>query len=99
MTFRGFALTFAAALLLGMAGQAAAKDKLITVKGCAHFAPPACTLIGSGANTYSLSGGSPPVPTGVGVTVVGIKAGDVSICFATPLKVVKWSRNRMRCPQ
>ena len=57
MTFRGFALTFAAALLLGMAGQAAAKDKLITVKGCAHFAPPACTLIGSGPNTYSLSGG------------------------------------------
>jgi len=33
------------------------------------------------------------------VTVVGIKTGDVSICFATPLKVVKWSRNRMRCPQ
>ena len=99
------ALVLGAALLAGFATQAdAAKAKkpkvaTITLMGCARAAPPFCTIMSSGAQTYSLIGASPPVPVNVGVTVVGVKDGDVSPCFATPLKVIKWSRNRLRCPQ
>ena len=101
MLRQGFALALGAGLLVGMAGHAdAAKsaNSFIVLRGCAHYQVPACTIISSGGHTYSLVGASPPVPLNVGVTVVGTKSGDIGICFAPSIKVVKWSRNRMRCP-
>jgi len=106
MLRQGFALALSAGLLLGMVGHAdaakrakGAKTATITVSDCTRWAPPFCTMIGSGPQTYWLQGGSPAVPLNVGVTVVGVKTGDVSLCFGTPLKVLKWSRNRLRCPK
>ncbi len=61
-------------------------------------AGPVCETISYRGKTYVLNSASPPVPVKVGVTVVGIIAGDISICEDTPLRVIKWSRNRMRCP-
>jgi len=39
------------------------------------------------------------VPVNVGVTIVGVQSGDISVCFGVPIKVLKWSRNRMVCPK
>ncbi len=88
-----------AGFLFVIAAPANAANSFIVIKGCAHWAPPFCTNIGQGGNTYSLLGASPPVPLNVGVTVVGTKSGDLSLCFGIPIKVIKWSRNRMRCPK
>ncbi len=96
------AFALAAGFVVGIAGHAdAAKrsNSFIVLRGCAHYQVPACTIISSGGHTYSLHGASPAVPLNVGVTVVGTKSGDISICFATPIKVVKWTRNRLRCPR
>lgn len=108
MVRRTFALALGAMLLVGVATQPAAAKQMkkpkvatITLMGCARQVPPGppfCTIMSAGAQTYSLVGASPPVPVNVGVTVIGVKAGDASLCFATPLKVIKWSRNRLRCP-
>jgi hypothetical protein len=104
MIRQGLALALGAGLLIGFAGHADAKrakaamPNTVIVKGCARPAPPFCTVIGAGPLTYSLHSAAPPVPVNVGVTVVGVKDGDVSPCFATPLRVLKWSRNRLRCP-
>jgi hypothetical protein len=81
--------------LLAAAGPAdAAKAKVIRLSGCAQYQPPFCTILGG----YSLLDAAPPVPTGVGVTVWGVKSGDLGVCFHPTLKVLRWSRNRMRCP-
>jgi hypothetical protein len=104
MLRQSLALALGAGLLIGFAGHADAKQvksamlKTVTVNGCARAAPPFCTIIGSGAQSYSLHSAAPPVPVNVGVTVVGVRDGDVSPCFAPPLKVLRWSRNRLRCP-
>jgi len=95
------AFLLSAGLAAGVAGQAnAAKraNSFITLSGCAHYQVPACTMLRSGGQTYSLVGASPAVPLNVGVTVTGTKSGDLGICFAPSIKVVKWTRNRLRCP-
>jgi hypothetical protein len=95
------AFVLAAGFVAGIAGHAdAAKraNSFIILHGCAHFQVPACTIISSGGQTYNLVGASPPVPLNVGVTVVGTKSGDIGICFATSIKVVKWTRDKLRCP-
>lgn len=89
-------LALGIAFMLGMAARAEAAEQ-ITVSGCAHETPPMCTIISSGGQTYALISDK-PIPTNVGITVTGVKAGDLGICFATPLKVVKWSPNKMACP-
>ena len=97
----GLAFILAAGFVFGVAGNAfAAKraNSFIVLHGCAHFQVPACTIITSGGQTYSLVGASPPVPLNVGVTVVGTKSGDIGVCFTTSIKVVKWTRNKQRCP-
>ena len=103
MLRQGFVLALGVGLLLGMAGHAdaakrakGAKTATITVSGCTRWSPPFCTMIGSGPKTYWLHGAALPLNTGV--TVVGVKTGDVSLCFGTPLKVLKWTRNKLRCP-
>ncbi len=97
----GAAFIFAAGFMFGLVGDASAgkrANSFIVLRGCAHYQVPACTKISSGGQTYSLVGASPPVPLNVGVTVVGTKSGDIGVCFATSIKVVKWSRNKLRCP-
>ncbi|HEY6026128.1 MAG TPA: hypothetical protein VIV09_04435 [Pseudolabrys sp.] len=96
----------AIALVAGTIGHAeaakrgkTAKQPTVTISGCAYAAPPACTNMWSGGQIYSLSGGKPPVPVNVGVTIVGVQSGDISVCFGVPIKVLKWSRNRMVCPK
>ena len=95
------ALLLGAGMALGMAGQANAAKRSksdIVLQGCTYYRVPACTMIRSRGQTYSLVGASPAVPLNAGVTVTGTKSGDWGICFAPTIKVVKWSRNRMRCP-
>lgn len=95
------ALLLGVGLMVGIAEHAdAAKraNSFIVLRGCAHYQVPACTMISSGGQTYSLVGASPPVPLNVGVTVIGTKSGDIGVCFAASIKVVKWTRNRLRCP-
>ena len=89
------ARVLAVALLFGIAARADAAEQIV-VRGCAHEAPPSCTIISAGGKTYALISDA-PIPTNVAVTVTGVKAGDLGICFATPLKVVKWSRTNQPC--
>ncbi|AXK80068.1 hypothetical protein DW352_05800 [Pseudolabrys taiwanensis] len=104
MLRQGLAIALGAGLLVGMVGHAdAAKKKraddgTITLSGCARFWPPFCTVLSTGAQSYSLIGAVPAVPVNTGVTVVGVKSGDVSLCFGTPVRVVRWRPNKMRCP-
>jgi hypothetical protein len=96
------AFAIAAGFTVGIAGHADAATRansFIVLRGCAHYQVPSCTMISSGGHTYSLVGASPPVPLDVGVTVVGTKSGDMGICFAPSIKVVKWTRNKLRCPK
>ena len=79
-------------------GGKTAKQPTVTISGCAYAAPPACTNMWSGGQIYSLHGAKPPVPLNVGVTVVGVQ-DDLSICFGVPIRVIKWSRNKMKCPK
>lgn len=102
----GFALAFGIALLAGTAGNAdaakrakMAKTDLITLRGCAHTATPFCTIMNTETVTYSLTEASPPLPVETGITVVGEKTAGPTVCSGMPLKVVKWSRTRMKCPQ
>jgi hypothetical protein len=97
MTRLSLAFVLAVGLLFGAAAQADAANSFIVVRGFAHYQVPGCTVISQGGNIFSLHGASPAIPYNVGVTVVGTKSGDVSICFGIPLKVVKWTRNRLRC--
>ncbi len=89
--------TVALGLLLGVAAQAHAAQQIV-VRGCAHAAPPMCTILNAGGQTYALISDK-PIPTNVGITVTGVKAGDLGICFAVPLKVVSWKPNKMACPK
>jgi hypothetical protein len=92
------ALALAASIVAGIAGQANAANSFIVLRGCARWAPPACTIMNQGGQTYSLVGASPPVPLNVGVDVTATKSGEIGICFAASFKVIKWKRNKMRCP-
>jgi len=105
MLRQGLALALGAGLLVGMVGHAdAAKKKMkpaegeMTLSGCARFWPPFCTVLSTGAQSYSLIGAVPAIPVNTGVTVVGVRSGDVSLCFGAPVRVVRWWRNKMRCP-
>lgn len=96
------ALLLGAGLVVGAAGHADAAKRAkntVTLSGCTHYQVPACTILRAGGQNYSLVGAAKPVPLNVGVTVVGVKTGDLGLCFAPTIKVLKWSRNRLRCPQ
>jgi hypothetical protein len=68
---------------MGVATQAeAAKRKLagyIEVKGCAYWVPVCGTVMGSGPDTYVLSG--TPVPLHTPVKVFGRKIGNINLCW------------------
>lgn len=105
MLRQGLALALGVGLLVGMAGNAdAAKRKkapsnTVTVSGCTKWVPPFCMMLSGGGKTFSLVGALPAVPSNVGVTAIGVQEGVVGPCFAPTLKVVKWWRNRLRCPK
>ncbi|MEI9805844.1 MAG: hypothetical protein WDN48_17420 [Pseudolabrys sp.] len=94
--------TIGALLLAGIVTQAAAAARVrgnnIAFSGCTEFRVPFCTVAVSGGKTYWLTDATPPIPANVGVTLVGVLAGDVNPCFATAVKVTKWKRNRLHCP-
>jgi hypothetical protein len=100
-----FAVLLGAALFAGVAAKSDAAARLrgnkVSISGCTSVAPPVCTLImiKSGKQVYMLVEARPPITGGIGVTLVGEKAGDVSICFHPVVKVLKWKRNRMHCPK
>ena len=98
----GLAIALAASLLAGLAADASAASRVkgnnIGLSGCTQFRVPFCTIMSSGGTTYWLTDATPPIPAGVGVTLVGEKGGTVNPCFATAVKVLKWKRNRLRCP-
>jgi hypothetical protein len=94
--------TFGALLLVGVVSQADAAVRVrgnnISISACTEFRVPFCTVVVSGGKTYWLTEATPPIPANVGVTLVGVLAGDVNPCFATAVKVTKWKRNRLHCP-
>jgi len=90
-------VTMLGAIMAGSSAVAVAAEQIV-VRGCARSTPPFCTLIGSGSGTYALISDA-PIPTDVGIAVTGTKAGDLGVCFATPLKVVKWTRTGQPCPK
>jgi hypothetical protein len=98
-----FAVVLGAALLAGVAAKSNAAERVrgnkISISGCTSVAPPVCTLINSGKQVYMLVDARPPIPAGIGVTLVGEKAGDVSICFHPVVKVLKWKQNKLHCPK
>lgn len=105
MLRQSLAIALGAGLLIGMVGHAdAAKKKrsddgTVTLSGCARFWPPFCTVLNAGGGqNFSLQGAVPAIPVNTGVTVVGVKSGDISLCFGTPVRVVRWRPNKMRCP-
>jgi hypothetical protein len=76
----------------------AVKDKsIVTFSGCARFAPPFCTVVGSRGTTYVLHGAQPPIPIDTGISGIGKKTGDVGICFGTQVQVISWKPNRLAC--
>jgi hypothetical protein len=104
MLRKGLAVALGAGLLVGMVGHAdAAKKKhaddgTVTLSGCARFWPPFCTVLNAGGQNFSLQGAVPAIPVNASVTVVGVKSGDISLCFGTPVRVVRWRPNRLHCP-
>jgi hypothetical protein len=77
-----------------------AKSKLVLIKGCAQHSTPFCETISWHGKTYVLNSADPRVPVKTGVTVIGEISGDISLCDAIPVTVVKWQNNhKMLCPQ
>ena len=94
---RIIAITAMACAAIGMATQAeAAKRKhqtgYIELKGCAYWSPLCGTRMGSGPNTYVLSG---VVPWNTPITVFGRKTGNPNLgwCLGTQVAVTGYTLN------
>ena len=76
------AITAVVCAAMGMTTPAeSAKRKLagyIELKGCAYWVPVCGTVMGSGPDTYVLSGASVPLHTPIKVS--GRKTGNINLC-------------------
>ena len=93
---RIIAITAVVCAAIGMTTNAeAAKRKpagFIELTGCARWAPPACTVMGSGPDTYVLYGSPIMIPWQRRITVYGIRAADpsVGLCWGKQVRVIAW---------
>jgi hypothetical protein len=86
----------------GMTTQAeAAKRKAVgptTLEGCPHWVPVCGIVMGSGADTYVLSGALVAlVPLYTPVTIRGRKTGNNSFCGGTQFEVKAVGRSQKSC--
>ena len=86
----------------GMTTQAeAAKRKAAgptTLEGCPYWVPVCGIVMGSGSNTYVLSGAlAPSVPLYTPVRVRGRKTGDNNFCGGTQFEVQAVGRSQKSC--
>jgi hypothetical protein len=72
-----FAVLLGAALFAGVAAKSDAAARLrrnkVSISGCTSVGPPVCTLImiKCGKQVYMVVDARPPIPGGIGVTLVG----------------------------
>jgi hypothetical protein len=94
---RIIAITAVVCAAMGATTQAdAAKRKPaghIELDGCAYWVPLACTVMGSGNNTYALYGSATPVPLHTPIKVLGRRTGNVGSCWGTQVQVISWKPN------
>jgi hypothetical protein len=86
----------------GMTTQAeAAKRKAAgptTLEGCPHWVPVCGIVMGSGADTYVLSGALvPSVPLYTPVTIRGRKIGNNNFCGGTQFEIKAVGRSQKSC--
>ena len=86
----------------GMTTQAeAAKRKAAgptTLEGCPHWVPVCGIVMGSGADTYVLSGALvPSVPLYTPVTIRGRKTGNNNFCGGTQFEIKAVGRSQKSC--
>ena len=83
---------------MGMTTQAeAAKRKLagyVELKGCVYWVPVCGTVMGSGPNTYVLSGA--PVTLHTPIKVFGRKTGNMNLCWGRGAQVEVTRSERAR---
>jgi hypothetical protein len=91
------AITAVVCAAMGATTQAdAAKRKpagYIELNGCAYWVPLACTVMGSGNDTYALYGSATAVPLLTPIKVLGRRTGNVGYCWGTQVQVVSWKPN------
>jgi hypothetical protein len=69
-----------------------------TLEGCPYWVPVCGIVMGSGANTYVLSGAlAPSVPLYTPVTVRGRKTGNNNFCGGTQFEVKAVGRSQKSC--
>jgi hypothetical protein len=94
---RIIAITAVVCAAMGMTTQAEAAKRAripaghIALKGCAYWAPVACTVMGSGSDTYVLHGSF--VPWHTPIIVLARKTGNVGFCYGTHVQVVSVMRD------
>jgi hypothetical protein len=98
---RTIAITVVACAAMGVATQDdAARRKPagpLELDGCTYF-PLACTVMGSGNDTYALYGSATPVPLQTPIKVLGRRTGNVGSCWGTQVQVISWKPNpKIRC--
>ena len=81
----------------------AARD-IVRVSGCATMGPPVtlfCLVVPARGISYVVKSARPPIPLGLGVTVVGRRTGEVDAwCDGVDLEVISWrSNSRVTCPR
>jgi hypothetical protein len=69
-----------------------------TLEGCPYWVPVCGIVMGSGSNTYVLSGAlAPSVPLYTPVKVRGRKTGDNNFCGGTQFEVQAVGRSQKSC--
>lgn len=82
-----------AALTLGAGLVASTAADAVVLRGCADYRPfpPLCLMMkASDGKTYQLLEAGPAFPPGRRVLVYGDKVGDVGICFAPTVRVIRF---------
>ena len=95
---RTITITAVVCAAMGMTTQAeAAKRKLagyVELTGCVYWVPVCGTVMGSGPDTYVLSGA--PVPLHTPIKVFGRKTGNMNLCWGRGAQVAVTRSERAR---
>jgi hypothetical protein len=74
----------------------------VRIVGCPYVGvTPACLMLrGADGTVYNINAAKPaPRPNHLAVVLTGTVTPDMSICFNTVLKDIRWSYTKMRCPK
>ncbi|HXX07085.1 MAG TPA: hypothetical protein VEJ43_03315 [Pseudolabrys sp.] len=98
---RIIAITAVVGAVMSLSAQAEAAKRKTTgptvLEGCAYWVPVCGAVMGSGPDTYVLSGA--PVPLHTAVIVRGRKTGNINLCFGwgTQFEVKTVGRSQKSC--